>query len=89
MEEHPVKQYLEHGVFITLNSDDPTIFNTSLVGEYWNLHDKMGIGVEHLFGIIVKGFVASFMDERAKRGYIKRAYKTWSDIGGKISHEKI
>jgi len=76
---HPLKQYLEKGAFITLNTDDPTLFNTCLVGEYWNLYHKMGYDVRHLYFIIVNGFRASFMSDGKKRNYIKMVNKTWRD----------
>ena len=75
--EHPLKKYLENGAFITLNSDDPTIFNTGLVKEYWNLYNKMGYDIRHLYFIIVNGFRASFLPEGRKREYIKMVNKMW------------
>src|ERR1700726_3049346 len=32
--EHPVKQYFDHGLMITLNTDDPAMFGTTLSHEY-------------------------------------------------------
>ncbi|MCL2229388.1 MAG: adenosine deaminase family protein [Firmicutes bacterium] len=75
---HPLKKYLEEGAFITLNTDDPTIFNTSLLQEYWNLYNKIGYDIRHLYFIIVNGFQASFLPERRKREYIKMVNKMWS-----------
>ena len=77
IEEHPIKKFLEKGAFITLNTDDPTLFNTCLVEEYWKLYHKMGYELKHLYFIIVNGFRASFMSEGKKRDYIKQVNKKW------------
>jgi len=34
LEDHPLRQFLESGLIITLNSDDPAMFGTSLEGEF-------------------------------------------------------
>ncbi len=34
LEEHPLPTLLEKGLFITINSDDPPMFNTTLTGEF-------------------------------------------------------
>ncbi len=43
---HSLPQLLEHGIYVTINSDDPPMFNTSLTDEYlagqktWNWSDE-------------------------------------------------
>jgi len=78
IEEHPVKKYLQSGALVTLNTDDPTLFQTSLLNEYWILHSKLGYGMKDIFKIITNGFKASFMSENKKRGYIKEVNQSWS-----------
>jgi adenosine deaminase len=34
LEKHPFRQIMEHGIRTTINTDDPSIFNTNLVKEY-------------------------------------------------------
>ena len=34
LEDHPLRQFLESGLIVTLNSDDPAMFGTSLEGEF-------------------------------------------------------
>ena len=31
---HPVKEYFDRGLMVTLNSDDPPMFGSNLLGEY-------------------------------------------------------
>jgi len=37
IKEHPIKQYYDMGLNISINTDDPTMFNTSLSNEYSTL----------------------------------------------------
>src|SRR5215470_6724881 len=46
--EHPVHSFFEHGLMITLNTDDPAMFNTSLAREYQLAQDAFGFTDEHL-----------------------------------------
>src|SRR3954469_20236204 len=34
VEDHPLPKYIEHGMLVTLNTDDPEMFGTSMNGEY-------------------------------------------------------
>jgi len=38
IEDYPVKKLLDHGVAITISSDDPTVFDKSVSDEYLNLY---------------------------------------------------
>jgi adenosine deaminase len=43
LEKHPFRQLMDHGIRTTINTDDPSIFNTDLVREYQALekHQKV------------------------------------------------
>jgi len=43
LEVHPWRTLVDAGVTVTLNSDDPGMFDTSLVGEYVVAHDTFGV----------------------------------------------
>ncbi|MBQ3922189.1 MAG: adenosine deaminase, partial [Spirochaetales bacterium] len=38
IEDHPIRPFFDKGVIVTVNTDDPTFFNVSLLDEYWNLY---------------------------------------------------
>jgi len=76
-ENHPVKKYSTHGAFVTLNTDDPTLFNTSLIREYWKLYSKLNYRPEQLLTIIINGFLASFMEDSKKHAYIRTVKRKW------------
>ena len=78
LKAHPVRKYLESGAFVTLNSDDPTLFNTSLLNEYWNLYCIMDNCFETLYTILRNGFLASFLTGSKKREHIRNLNRKWN-----------
>jgi len=78
IEKHPAKLFWERGVFITLGTDDPNLFSTSLLREYWLLHNKLGFSMNDIYCVIINGFRASFLPEGAKRAYIRLVNKKWN-----------
>src|SRR6202521_3423385 len=46
--DHPVRNYFDHGIMITLNTDDPAMFATSLAREYQLAQNAFDFTDEHL-----------------------------------------
>ncbi len=64
--EHPLKNYFDNGVMITLNTDDPGLFSTSLAREYQFAQDTYGFTDEHLRELARNSFEASFLPAEKK-----------------------
>ena len=58
-EQHPFPHLDRMGLFVTLNSDDPPLFNTSLLAEYRLLADTFGYDEANLTRIARNAFLAS------------------------------
>jgi adenosine deaminase/aminodeoxyfutalosine deaminase len=65
--EHPVRQYFDRGLLVTLNSDDPALFETDLNQEYLLAHRVFGFEREELTRLAENSFRAAFLpaDEKA------------------------
>ncbi len=57
---HPVRKLYDAGVPITLNTDDPGIFGTTLCREYEIAAQEFGFTAEELRGIAHNGFRYAF-----------------------------
>jgi adenosine deaminase len=77
IEKHPIKEFYKRDILVTLNTDDPTFFDISLIDEYWNLHDKLGFSMSDIKNVIINGFQATFLPEKDKKRYIREVEKTW------------
>jgi aminodeoxyfutalosine deaminase len=68
--EHPVRNYFDQGVMVTLNTDDPAMFATSLSREYQLAQDTFGFTDEHLRELARNSFEASFLPAEKKLKFL-------------------
>jgi adenosine deaminase/aminodeoxyfutalosine deaminase len=68
--EHPVRNYFDQGLMITLNTDDPAMFGTSLSREYQLAQDAFGFTDEHLRELARNSFEASFLPAEKKLQFL-------------------
>ncbi|MBO4387294.1 MAG: adenosine deaminase [Treponema sp.] len=90
LKDHPVKQLFDKGVFITINTDDPSFFKVSLIDEYWNIYSVLGFTLENIKKIIKNGFRASFISQEEKDAYctkVDEAWDAWFESHPKASRE--
>jgi aminodeoxyfutalosine deaminase len=66
LNDHPAKSYFDQGVMITLNSDDPAMFGTSLAREYQIAQQTFGFTDEHMRELARNSFEASFLPAEKK-----------------------
>lgn len=64
--EHPVRQYFEEGLMITLNSDDPPFFGATLLDEYELVHRDFELPLEGMRELAANSFEASFLAPEEK-----------------------
>jgi aminodeoxyfutalosine deaminase len=64
--EHPLRRMIQAGLFVTLNSDDPPMFGTSLSNEYLVAARDLGFSPAELAELAANGVRASFLDEAEK-----------------------
>jgi len=65
---HPIRQLVDHGLLVTVNSDDPSMFATDLNLEY-QLLARQGFTWEELWQLNLNAIEASFMPEEDKIVY--------------------
>jgi aminodeoxyfutalosine deaminase len=63
MEEHPLAEIVRRGVAVTISTDDPAMFYTSLEEEYQNAW-RMGLTEEEIAGVVENGFRFAFGEAR-------------------------
>ena len=64
--QHPVRRMIAAGLFVTLNSDDPPMFGTSLSNEYLVAGRDLGFSPAELAELAANGVRASFLAEAEK-----------------------
>jgi len=71
IENHPVKSYIEMGIPVSINTDDPKMFGNSLSDEYKNLQDVFGFSDDDIAGIILNSINTLWLDESDRTDMIR------------------
>ncbi|HEY7183168.1 MAG TPA: adenosine deaminase [Blastocatellia bacterium] len=63
LDEHPLPRLLDEGLYVTINSDDPPMFNTTLTDEYLRAAQILGCGAETIEQLAINAVRASLLPE--------------------------
>ena len=72
MEEHPLRRYFDSGLMVTLNSDDPPMFGSDLLGEYLVAHERFGFTLEQMRELAANSIEASFLPAERKLDLLRQ-----------------
>jgi aminodeoxyfutalosine deaminase len=72
IDTHPMRRLYEAGVAVTINSDDPPLFNTTLNDEVALLHTGFGFDLDTIDRIILNGVRYSCLPSARKDGMLKQ-----------------
>ena len=67
LDDHPIRAFRDAGVVVTVNSDDPPMFNTTLSREYEIAAALLDLDEHGVRDLAVAAVDAAFLDEEAKR----------------------
>jgi aminodeoxyfutalosine deaminase len=70
LSEHPVRRYFDEGLMVTINTDDPAMFETSLSREYQLVQENFGFSDEHLRELARNSFEAAFLPAEKKLEFL-------------------
>lgn len=70
--EHPVRKFFDQGLMVTLNTDDPAMFQTSLNKEYELAQQEFGFSDEHVRELARNSFEASFLPVEKKLRFLQK-----------------
>lgn len=66
-EDHPLRPFFDRGLLVTLNTDDPVLFDIELNEEYRRVADKLAFDRAGIAKLLGNGIRASFMSAAAKK----------------------
>jgi aminodeoxyfutalosine deaminase len=67
LEAHPLPRLLDEGLFVTINSDDAPLFNTTLTQEYLRISDIFGFDLAQIKKLVLNGVRGSLLPEYERR----------------------
>ena len=83
--DHPLPEFLRRGLLVTLNSDDPVMFGTTLTEEYMVCHEKLGLGWEEIKTLCLNGVRGSFLPDLDKERLLEGFERELSEIESEMS----
>jgi len=72
LHKHPLRKFFDDGLMITLNTDDPAMFQTSLNREYEIAQQGFDLSDEHLRELARNSFEASFLPVEKKLRFLQQ-----------------
>jgi len=82
VEDHPLPEFLEAGLVVTLNTDDPAMFGTDLVNEYLLAAKTFGLARQQILHLCQNAIRAAFLSEEEKLGLLSMMQKV---VGGRLA----
>ena len=70
--DHPIREFVDGGIRVTVNSDDPPMFGTDMNNEYLQLHRQLGSTVPELFQLSLNTVDSAFLPEKEKATLMER-----------------
>ncbi len=76
--QHPIRKFLDLGLNVTINSDDPTMFATSLTQEFLFLAENSCLTAPELKQLTVNAVGASFLSSLEKEWLMTKINAFWN-----------
>jgi adenosine deaminase len=77
---HPFDRLYRSGVPLSVNTDDPSFFNTNLSKEYLRLHQAFGYSAAELAGLSLAALRDSFLPEEQKAAMMERFHREFDAL---------
>ena len=71
LDQHNLKQMLERGLQVTVNSDDPAYFGGYLTDNFLAVQRALGLGFREIRQLVENSFAGAFLDSEAKQAYLR------------------
>lgn len=68
--EYPLRKFLDSGVYVTINTDDPSISGTSIKKEYKTLIDTFHLNKDDVKKLLLNSARAAFIEDKEKNELI-------------------
>jgi len=85
LQNHPIKTFFDKGIKVTVNTDDPSMFNTNMNNEYLQLHRQLNFTVSELLELTLNAIDSSFLPEIRKLKMRESLMKEYRRLTGEFS----
>jgi len=78
MGEHNLRTLLDHGLKVTINSDDPAYFGGYLHTNFLATFEALGLDAGHAYTLARNSLEASFVSDEVKAGWVRQLDDTFA-----------
>jgi len=79
LSEHSMGELLDSGVVVTINSDDPPMFSTSITQEWVKVAEELELSEDFIYSLTLNAARASLLEPEAKQELIREIVSTWPE----------
>jgi len=80
VKDHPIKDYFRQGLLVTVNSDDPSMFSSTLTDEYLALVRDLGFSLDEVKRVALNAVEASFLSVEDKAALKSTFQSEWAAL---------
>ena len=84
IKDHPIREYFDKGLLVTVSSDDPSLFHTSMNNEYFQIHEHLNFSLKELYQISLNGIQTAFIDEGKRSELYRQFSEEYNEIESHI-----
>ena len=71
-QNHNIKDLLDYGLNVSVNSDDPAYFKGYINQNFINLFENLSLSEDDIVTLVKNSFRSAFIDEQLKQDYLAR-----------------
>ena len=88
LEDHPLPRFLQSGLVVTLNSDDPAMFGTSLEGEFVLAARTFAWDEGDILRLTENAIRSAFLPENERQDLLAELHKAVTSDEGQVASQK-
>jgi adenosine deaminase len=82
IKDHPIRRFINYCIPVSVNSDDPPMFNTDINNEYLQLNKELKFSVDELMRISLDALETSFLPDKKKEEMRQVFLKEYNELKG-------
>ncbi len=75
IKEHSIKKLMDAGLMVSIDSDDPPLFNCDLIDNYFDVVKEHGMGLDEIETLTLNSWRGSFLTKLELEKYLKEFHK--------------
>ena len=80
LKAHPIRSFINAGIKVSVNTDDPPMFGTDMNNEYIQLHNELGFSLKELHQIGLESIETSFISSEEKASLKKQFIQEYEKL---------